>query len=166
LREPVSVNSRTSLRSSLGRSLLTRRSIARRADESYPLLTRAGILFALLTGHSFCGISQEYDEHDVPRLVGRRPTGEAVQVSKMSTGARDQFYLALRLAYLEEYASRAEPAPFIGDDLFASFDENRTANGLAALAAIGNRVQPIVFTHHRHVAEIARTITGAEVIAL
>jgi len=137
-----------------------------RADESDPLLTHAGILFAVLTGNSFSGIGQEFDEHDVPRLVGRRPTGEAVKVSGMSTGARDQFYLALRLAYLEEYASRAEPAPFIGDDLFASFDEGRTANGLAALAAIGDRVQPIVFTHHRHVGDIARTITGAEVIAL
>jgi len=29
-------------------------------------------------GHSFAGVGREYDEHDVPRLVGRRPTGEAV----------------------------------------------------------------------------------------
>jgi uncharacterized protein YhaN len=149
-----------------GALLITTAIDRRRADESDPLLTRAGILFSMLTGNSFCGIGQEYDEDDVPRLVGRRPTGEALQVSRMSTGARDQFYIALRLAYLEEYASRAEPAPFIGDDLFASFDEDRTANGLAALAAIGDRVQPIVFTHHRHVAEIARTMVGAEVIVL
>jgi uncharacterized protein YhaN len=149
-----------------GALLVTTSIDRRRADESDPLLTRAGFLFAMLTGNSFSGMGQEFDERDVPRLVGRRPAGEAVQVSGMSTGARDQFYLALRLAYLEEYATRAEPAPFIGDDLFASFDENRTANGLAALAAIGDRVQPIVFTHHRHVADIARTITGAEVIVL
>jgi chromosome segregation protein len=84
----------------------------------------------------------------------------------MSTGARDQLYLALRLAYLESYADRAEPAPFIGDDLFASFDEDRTAHGLAALAAIGDRVQPILFTHHRHVAEIARNKIGADVSVL
>jgi uncharacterized protein YhaN len=150
----------------LGALLITTAIDRRRADKSDPLLTHAGSLFAMLTGNRFSRIDQEYDEHDVPRLVGRRPTSEAVQVSGMSTGARDQFYLALRLAYLEEYASRAEPAPFIADDLFASFDENRTANGLAALAAIGDRVQPIVFTHHRHVADIARTIAGAEVIAL
>jgi hypothetical protein len=129
-----------------GALLVTTAIDRRRADESDPLLTRASFLFAMLTGNSFSGMAQEFDEHDVPRLVGRRPTGEAVKVSVMSTGARDQFYLALRLAYLEEYASRSEPAPFIGDDLFASFDENRTANGLAALAAIGDRVQPIVFT--------------------
>jgi chromosome segregation protein len=84
----------------------------------------------------------------------------------MSTGARDQLYLALRLAYLEDYATRSEPAPFIGDDLFATFDEDRTASSLAALAAIGDRVQPIVFTHHQHVAAIARTRVNADVIVL
>jgi uncharacterized protein YhaN len=158
--------SREWLRLKFGALLVATAIGRRRAEESDPLLTRAGILFAMLTGNSFSGIGQEFDEHDAPRLVGRRPTGEAVKISGMSTGARDQFYLALRLAYLEEYASGAEPAPFIGDDLFASFDENRTANGLAALAAIGDLVQPIVFTHHRYLADIARTILGAEVIAL
>jgi chromosome segregation protein len=66
----------------------------------------------------------------------------------MSEGTRDQLYLALRLAYLDAYASRAEPSPFIVDDVFATFDEARTARGLKALAAIGDRVQTVVFTHH------------------
>ena len=51
-------------------------------------------------------------------------------MTDMSEGTRDQLYLALRLAYLEDYATRAEPAPFIGDDLFATFDDRRTENGL------------------------------------
>jgi uncharacterized protein YhaN len=80
--------------------------------------------------------------------------------------SRDQLYLALRLAYLEEYATQAEPAPFIGDDLFATFDEERTKNGLTALAAIGDVVQTIVFTHHRHVAEIASANLGADACLL
>ena len=138
----------------------------RRASESDPLLTRAGFLFAMLTGNSFTGVGKEYDEHDVPCLVGRRPIGKSVHISQMSTGARDQFYLALRLAYLEDYAIHTEPAPFIGDDLFASFDEDRTAHGLAALTTIGDQVQPIVFSHHRHVAAVARSIDGAEIIVL
>jgi uncharacterized protein YhaN len=120
----------------------------------------------LLTGGSFAGVGQDYDEQDMPRLVGRRPAGGTVPVADMSTGARDQLYFALRLAYLEAYASRTDPAPFIGDDLFATFDEDRTANGLAALAAIGDRVQPILFTHHRHVADIARTRRDSDVTVL
>jgi uncharacterized protein YhaN len=137
----------------------------RRASQHDPLMARAGALFATLTGGSFAGVGQDYDA-DMPRLVGRRPTGEMIPVPGMSTGARDQLYLALRLAYLEDYAGRAEPAPFIGDDLFATFDEDRTANGLAALAAIGDQIQPIVFTHHRHVAEIAQTKMDADVTLL
>jgi chromosome segregation protein len=60
----------------------------------------------------------------------------------MSTGERDQLYLTPRLAYLQDYATRTEPPPLFGDDLFATFDEDRTAHGLTALAAIGQRVQP------------------------
>ena len=127
-----------------------------------PTLDRAGNLFALLTGGAFEGFAQDF-EKDEPALVARRLGGERVGVSRLSEGTRDQFYLALRLAALEDYASRAEPAPFIGDDLFASFDDARTAHGLKALAEIGQRVQPILFTHHRAVVETARATLGGAV---
>lgn len=134
----------------------------RRASQHDPLITRASALFSTLTGGAFSRLGQDYDEQDVPRLVGQRKSGPTVPVTGMSDGTRDQLYLALRLAYLEDYASRSEPAPFIGDDIFMTFDDPRTAHGLVALAAIGNRVQPILFTHHEHVVEIARAHMGAE----
>ena len=81
----------------------------------------------------------------------------------MSEGARDQLYLALRLAYLEDYAKRSEPIPFVGDDLFMTFDDDRTKNGLAALAGLSADVQPILFTHHMHVVELARQTLGNDV---
>lgn len=127
-----------------------------------PTLDRAGSLFALLTGGAFEGFAQDF-EKDEPALVARRLGGERVGVSGLSEGTRDQFYLALRLAALEDYASRAEPAPFIGDDLFASFDDARTAHGLKALAEIGQKVQPILFTHHGAVVETARATLGGAV---
>jgi uncharacterized protein YhaN len=79
--------------------------------------------------------SEELDEKDSPRLVGRRDAEHTVCVEGMSKGTRDQLYLSLRLAYLEEYASKAESVPFIGDDLLTSSDENRTTRGLKAMAA-------------------------------
>jgi chromosome segregation protein len=94
------------------------------------------------------------------RLVGARRGGERLLVAGLSEGTRDQLYLALRLAYIEDYASRAEAPPFIGDDVFASFDLARTGHGLEALAAIGDRVQPILFTHHPHVVEQAEARLG------
>ncbi len=135
----------------------------RREGQHDPLVTRAGELFETLTGGSFVGLGQDFDSNDVPHLIGVKPSGERKNTSVMSEGARDQLYLALRLAYLEDYAERSEPAPFIGDDIFASSDARRTARGLKALAAIGDRVQPILFTHHDYVVDIARKELGSDV---
>ncbi len=133
-----------------------------------PLLTRAGEILATLTGGAYAGLDQSFGEDDEPRLEARRSGGERVSVPGLSEGSRDQLYLALRLAYVEDYASRAEAPPFIGDDIFTSFDDARTGHGLAALAAIGDRVQPILFTHHLHVVDAARARLGdaADVIRI
>jgi uncharacterized protein YhaN len=134
-----------------------------RTSQQNPLIARAGELFATLTGGAFAGLGHDYDEHDQPRLVGNRNSGGTVAVSGMSDGTRDQLFLALRLAYLEDYAKHAEPVPFICDDLFVTFDDARTSNALNTLAAIGRQVQPILFTHHSHVVDIARKNLGATV---
>jgi uncharacterized protein YhaN len=81
----------------------------------------------------------------------------------MSEGTQFQLYLALRLAYLDEYAQKAEPMPFIGDDLLPSFDDRRTGLGITALAEIGTRIQPILFTHHSKVVDLAREVLGERV---
>ena len=47
--------------------------------------------------------------------MGLRENGLRVPVAGMSEGTRDQLFLALRLALLE--LRKAEPLPFIGDDL-------------------------------------------------
>ena len=147
--------------------LMLGQAVARhRAGQQDPLVARAGDLFRALTGGGFAGLAQTYDEADTPKLAGQRAGGGLVGIEGMSEGTRDQLYLALRLAYLEDYAGRAEPAPFIGDDLFSTFDEARTGYGLDALAEIGASVQPILFTHHRHVAEIAQDRLGDAVDVL
>ncbi len=131
-----------------------------RAARRDPLMVRAGEIFALLTRGAFARLDQDFGEDDELKLVGVRPGSETARVEAMSEGTRDQLYLALRLALIESYASRAEAPPFIGDDIFASFDDARSGAGLEALAAIGDRVQPILFTHHLHVVEAARVRLG------
>lgn len=131
-----------------------------RAAKQDPLMRRAAQLFALITGGAFDGLDQEIDEKDIPHLIGRRVAGGTVRVPGMSEGTRDQLYLALRLAYLEEFANRSAPIPFIGDDLCTTFDYPRTANAISALADVGNRVQTILFTHHSHVVDLAKQRLG------
>ena len=128
-----------------------------------PLLLRAGAIYKGLTSGRSIGLRQDFDEDEKPHLLACRADGPALPLAALSEGARDQLYLALRLAFLEDYAGRSEAPPFIGDDLFASFDDERLASGLAALAGASDAIQPIVFTHHAHIIEIARTKLGSKV---
>ena len=125
-----------------------------------PLLARAGELFSTLTNQKYSGLDQAFGEDDCLHLQARRGGGEALDLAALSEGARDQLYLSLRLAFLEDYARRSEAPPFIGDDLFASFDDSRVAAGLSALAEASAYLQPIIFTHHEHIVEIARSALG------
>jgi uncharacterized protein YhaN len=134
------------------------RSRERRKD---PLIARAGALFSTLTLGRYAGL-ETFGEEDGVHLLARRAGGEALELAALSEGARDQLYLALRLAFLEDYAQRSEAPPFIGDDLFASFDDSRVAAGLRALAEASAFLQPILFTHHRHIVEIGRAALGKQ----
>ncbi|SEB93226.1 Uncharacterized protein YhaN [Rhizobiales bacterium GAS191] len=144
-------------------ALLLGRAIERHREAAHnPLMARAGEVFATLTGGAFSGLGSLYDEGDLPLLVARRANGAGLRIEALSEGTRDQLYLALRLAYVESYASRLEPPPFIADDIFVTFDDERTAHGVAALAEIGANLQCILFTHHRRTAEIAAERLGDE----
>jgi uncharacterized protein YhaN len=136
--------------------------------EQGPLIAAAGRLFSTITGNAFSGIVTQYDEEDRLRLAARRTDGGTVAIDGLSEGTRDQLYLSLRLANLEAMAARRQVPPFIGDDLVVTFDEPRVAATLSVLAAQDSFLQKILFTHHRHVADIARDRLGAgvDIIAL
>ena len=135
-----------------------------RESETGPWLARASALFADLTDRSFERVEQDYSTGGGARLVGLRPDGERVETGGMSEGTRDQLYLALRLAHLAERggAGGGGAMPFVGDDIFMTFDRDRTRNGLRALASVSDAVQPILFTHHDFVVEEARAALGAD----
>jgi hypothetical protein len=105
---------------------------------------------------SFSGIVTDFREEDDPVLLGIRPSGEEVEVSGMSEGARDQLYLALRVATLERQMQLSEPLPFVVDDVLVSFDDARARAALSVLAELCARTQVLFFTHHPHLVELAR----------
>ena len=120
-----------------------------------PILSRAGAYFRKLTCGSLTTIESDFDESDQPVLVGLRSTGERLRVEAMSTGTRDQLYLALRLATLDHYLESAEPLPFIVDDILIQFDDDRSRATLDALADFSAKTQVILFTHHDRVVQEA-----------
>ena len=127
-----------------------------RREKQAPMLRKAGNLFADLTLRSFENLELDFDEQDQVRLVGRRPSGERVDVNGMSSGSVDQLYLALRVAALEDYLERAQPLPFVADDLFINFDDQRAAAGFRVLGRLAKRCQVIFLTHHEHMVELAQ----------
>ena len=131
-----------------------------RLAKQAPLLKSAGELFTTLTGGSFNNLRVDFDDRDRPRLKGERPDGAKVSVPGMSTGTADQLYLALRIASVVDYLDRAPPLPFIADDLFINFDDERAAAGFQVLGQLAEKTQVLFFTHHQHLVDIASETLG------
>lgn len=134
-----------------------------RKEKQGPLLKRARALFQVLTRGSFERLEVDADERGNMRLTGVRAGGEVVEVPGLSTGTEDQLFLALRIAAVEEYLSRAGALPFVADDLFINFDEKRSAAGFEVLGQLAEQTQVLFYTHHQHLVDVARETLGADV---
>ncbi len=134
-----------------------------RKEQQGPLLRSAGEHFALLTNGRYERLIVDYDAADRPVLVAIRDTGTECPVEALSEGARDQLYLALRVAAVQAYAAQAEPLPFIADDLLVHFDDTRATAAIALLAELGKNTQVILFTHHDHIVALAGLQEGVVV---
>jgi uncharacterized protein YhaN len=129
-----------------------------RKKNQAPVLARAGKLFSKLTLGSYANLRDELDDGGKPILLGVRPNDEEISVDGMSDGTRDQLYLSLRLATLEQHLSKGEPMPFVVDDILIGFDDNRTRVCLEVLAELAVSTQVLLFTHHRRVLELAEKL--------
>ena len=134
-----------------------------RREKQAPLLKRAGQLFQVMTAGSFTSLRVDFDDQDNAHLTGVRPDESVVPVSGMSTGTADQLYLALRVASIVDYLERAQALPFVADDLFVNFDDDRAAAGFRLLGQLAEKTQVLFFTHHQHLVDIAKATLGASV---
>ena len=147
--------------------LILRREIERyRRENEGPLVKRASEHFSALTRQSFEILQVDFNEKDEAVLMGIRPSGERVGVEGMSSGTRDQLYLALRLAALEKYMESSEPMPFIVDDILIQFDDDRSAATLEVLADFAQHNQVILFTHHSRLVEQARDLNRSNSVSI
>ena len=123
-----------------------------------PVLIIGSRYFHEMTLGSFTGLRTDIDDKGAPILIGIRPGDIRVPVEGMSSGTRDQLYLALRLATLEYRLESHEPMPFIVDDILINFDDERSRATLQAFAKLSAKNQVILFTHHRQIADTAKEI--------
>jgi uncharacterized protein YhaN len=143
-------------RARLAGAIVSRVVQAYREQHQGPVLRRASEIFGRITLGSFTHLVMDYQD-DRQVLLGQRLDGSRVAVAGMSQGARDQLFLALRLAAIEEHLREREAVPIAIDDLLVQFDDARATATLTVLAELSQRTQVLFFTHHGHLCELAAT---------
>ncbi|MEA2998617.1 MAG: hypothetical protein QOK17_450 [Sphingomonadales bacterium] len=134
---------------------LLRSAIAKyRSSKQAPMLVRASQLFSRLTLGRFKELLVDFDS-DTSRLAGITQDDRVVPVAGMSDGTIDQLFLALRLAAVEDAAAAGARLPFLADDLFINYDDQRAAAGFEVLGELARTTQVLFFTHHQHLVSIA-----------
>jgi len=114
------------------------------------LLGRASAILSAMTDGRYVAIRRGHEKTAVERHDGRELSPEA-----LSTGTREQLYLAIRLAYVEHYCANAEPLPIVLDDVLVNFDDDRATATLRALAEFSSVTQVMLFTCHRSTIALA-----------
>jgi uncharacterized protein YhaN len=126
-----------------------------------PLIEWASKRFAVITGGRYTGVVIDYDE-ERQILKAVRADGERLSMEQLSTGRRDQLFLALRLAAIEGHLDNGEPLPVIVDDILIQFDDEAAAATFKVLADLSQRTQVLFLTHHEHLLDVAQTAIGAD----
>ncbi|MCX6179467.1 MAG: AAA family ATPase [Chlorobiales bacterium] len=150
------------IRIKLASKILREQTERYRTENQDPVLKIASRYFTELTLGSFIGLRTDVDNHGQLVLEAVRANGNCLQVEAMSSGTRDQLYLALRLATLEWRIKSSEPMPFIVDDILINFDDQRSKATIKALGNLAEKTQVILFTHHQQIVETAREFTASE----
>ena len=88
----------------------------------------------------------------------RRADGVERTPDQLSTGTREQLYLAIRLAYVLHYCEQNQPLPIVIDDVLVNFDDHRARQTLAVLASLSQSAQVLFFTCHNHLVDLARDV--------
>jgi uncharacterized protein YhaN len=154
------------MRARLAQTLLTQALGQFRERAQGPMLRAASGYFSAMTGGDYDRLQSEpgVDDHR-PVLQIRRRDGRTLGVEGLSEGTRDQLYLALRLAALQLHRERGIDLPLVLDDVLMTSDDDRAVRMLRMLADFAQGGQVLVFTHHRHLMELARLSLPASALA-
>ncbi|MBL8741572.1 MAG: hypothetical protein JNK04_10775, partial [Myxococcales bacterium] len=141
----------------LGSALLDREVDQYQRLHQAPVLTRAAEHFKLLTRGAYKDVRVTLNEDDQPELSTVRGD-EEVGIDGLSDGAKDQLFLALRLATIERHTEGVESLPLVFDDVLVHFDEKRSAAALELFASLAPRMQILLFTHQERIVELASAL--------
>ena len=128
------------------------------------LLADVGDWLSRLTGGRYRQLQSSLEEPGVIRVVDH--AGTRRKPEELSTGTREQLFLAIRLAYVTDYARKHDPLPLVLDDVLVNFDDNRALETLRALQGLGETHQILLLTCHRRTVELGRSLSLDDVVEL
>lgn len=131
----------------LAAALFSRTRALYETERQPAVLRRASGYLRAMTGGRYVRIIAPLGEK---RLVAVNRDGDPVDSAKLSRGAAEQLYMAMRFALADETAPAAA-LPFVMDDVFVNFDEERLRLCLELLPSLAERRQLLLFTCHEHV---------------
>jgi uncharacterized protein YhaN len=137
--------------------VLLERQVRRYQERHQPeLLADVSQLFARLTAGGYRRVYQRLDEQST--FIAVRADGVEVTPEAMSTGTREQLYLAIRIAYVQTYCRNFEPLPVVLDDVLVNCDAARAQATLEVLRDLASVTQVLFFTCHAHLVALAQTV--------
>jgi uncharacterized protein YhaN len=131
-------------------SRLLIRAESRFREEHQPdLLRRAEEHLARITGGRYSRlVLEEGDDGSVFHLHAPHLPHVLPVAPPLSTGTREQVYLALRLAIVDHLDEGREPLPLFLDEVLVNWDQDRRSRGLDVLAGMAEDRQIFLFTCH------------------
>lgn len=91
---------------------------------------------------------------ETQELIIKDSSGNSKNVTEMSRGTMEELYFSMRLGLIEEYEKRAEPMPYVMDDTFVNFDDDRRILAIEALDKFAKDRQVIILTCHKSIMDL------------
>lgn len=130
------------------------------------LLRRAGEYLATITDQRYAQLLLADTDGEISFKLGHDEYPYPVPVTApLSTGTREQVYLALRLAAVDQLDGEGERLPLFLDETLVNWDPGRRDRTLALLASVAQDRQVFVFTCHPEAAQ-ALAAQGARMVVL
>ena len=114
--------------------------------EKQPVIIQSsGRYFKKITRGRYERIHVALDKREI-NVFDPRETSKTID--QLSRGTREQLLVSLRLGFIEEYETNAEPLPVIMDDILVNFDLKRAEETAEILQEFAENRQVIIFTCH------------------
>jgi uncharacterized protein YhaN len=138
----------------VGKALLEECLARYRRDRQPKVVNYASELFREITDGRYSRLAVVGDDGKDASIAALDGNGQVVDATNLSTGAKEQLYLTLRLAFAATFAEEATTLPIVVDDVTANADDDRQLTVATILGKVSEHHQVIAFTCHQRLVEV------------